>query len=250
MKLWKTSISSATDKETIIRGHKLENLIANHSFTEVIFLTLKGHMPSPAEEAMCNAIFVSAIDHGMAPPSTQSTRLVLSGGNSLHVGVAAGILAFGDHHAGAVQGAAHLLQTKFHPDKDLIETASSVIDEYQKNGAKIPGLGHKIYTTDPRTEILFQIAERLGMNGYFLEAAKALERSFEKHKGKKLCLNVDGAIASLISTMGFPWQSAKAFFIISRTVGLCAHGIEELMYEKPFRRLSDDDIEYTGRRVD
>ena len=101
-KKWKTSIANSTDKQTLVRGYPLEDLIQNLNFTQAIYLILKGELPTKQEEQMLNAIFVAAIDHGIASPSSQVARIVFSGGNSLNTAVGAGILTLGDSHGGAI----------------------------------------------------------------------------------------------------------------------------------------------------
>ena len=49
---------------------------------------------------------------------------------------------------------------------------------------------------------------------------EALEKALEQKLGKALPINVDGAIAAVISDMGFDWRLGKGFFIISRVPGL------------------------------
>ena len=39
----------------------------------------------------------------------------------------------------------------------------------------------------------------------------------------------------------------KAFFILSRSVGMAVHVVEEMQYEKPFRRLDESEVEYLER---
>ena len=61
-------------------------------------------------------------------------------------------------------------------------------------------------------------------------------------------MNVDGAIAAIVSEMGFDWRLGKGFFIIGRTPGLVAHAYEELVMEKPFSKRLDEEkeVEYLG----
>ena len=59
-------------------------------------------------------------------------------------------------------------------------------------------------------------------------------------------INVDGAIAGVVSDMGFDYRLGKGFFIIGRVVGLVAHIFEEIVREKPFRRIAEEEIEYDG----
>ncbi|MEX2033282.1 MAG: citrate/2-methylcitrate synthase, partial [Candidatus Colwellbacteria bacterium] len=49
MMKWRTGISRHKDGEFYVRGVALEELIQKHTFTEVIFLLLKGEMPSLKE---------------------------------------------------------------------------------------------------------------------------------------------------------------------------------------------------------
>lgn len=57
---------------------------------------------------------------------------------------------------------------------------------------------------------------------------------------------MDGAIAAVVSDMGFDYRLGKGFFLIGRVVGLVAHVFEEWVREKPFRRIADEEIEYDG----
>jgi citrate synthase len=41
-------------------------------------------------------------------------------------------------------------------------------------------------------------------------------------------VNVTGAIAAISSDMGLPWQMAKAFALVGRTLGAIAHVGEEI----------------------
>ena len=73
-----------------------------------------------------------------------------------------------------------------------------------------------------------------------------LEKAFEQKTGKALPINVDGAIAAVISDMGFDWRLGKGFFIISRMPGLLAHAYEEMTREKPMRKLGPMPFGYDG----
>ena len=110
----------------------------------------------------------------------------------------------------------------------------------------MPGFGHRLHNIDPRTAKLFSIAEKHGFKGKHIELCKALESALAEKLGKKLPINVDGAIAAVISDMGFDWQLGKGFFIISRVPGLIAHAYEEKNRERPMRKLGPLPFEYDG----
>ena len=53
---WRTKISKVGPGEILIRGYPLEELMGNLSFTEVMFLTLRGELPSESEGKMLDAL--------------------------------------------------------------------------------------------------------------------------------------------------------------------------------------------------
>lgn len=240
-KKWKTSISGIVDGETLIHGYKITDLIDQVSFTDAIWLELKGELPNEKERAMLDGILISTIDNGMGPPSVTNARNSASSGNPMQAAVAAGVLGVGEFHGGAIEECAHLLQMGL--------TAEKLVEKVISSGDRIAGFGHKVYTTDPRATQIFEKAKDLGFYGEHCELAQAVEKVLEEKKGKKIPINVDGAIAAVVSDMGFDWRLGKGFFIIGRVVGLVAHIFEEMVREKPYRRISEGEIEYDGTPV-
>jgi citryl-CoA lyase len=244
-KKWRTAITQHVGHETYIRGYRLLDLVGNLSFAQAIYLILKGELPTEKESKMMEAMLVSIIDHGIAPPSAIAARAVASGGNSLNVGVAAGVLAFGSAHGGALEDAMRFLQEGVKSGRSVEE----IVKEYLENKKPIPGYGHRYYKDfDPRTKRLMDIAKELGFYGPHCKFAEDVEEEISRQKGKRLVLNVDGAIAAIASEMGFDWRLGKGFFIIGRVSGLVAHVYEELTTEKPFSKRLDEEteVEYTG----
>lgn len=245
-KEWNTAITGMFNNESYIRGYKLSEMIKKKTFSQAVFLILKGELPTKSQEKMMDAILISTIDNGLGPPSVTAARIVQSAGNQLNSSVAAGILAVGDSHGGAIEGCAKLLQEGTVRKRPVADVAKDIVNKFRLDRERIPGYGHKIYNEDPRTIALFETAENLGLKGKNSELALEIERRLEIVVGKKLCLNVDGAIAAILSDMGFDWKLGKGFFIIGRTVGIIAHAYEEMVREKPFRRIDESQISYDG----
>jgi citrate synthase len=59
-----------------------------------------------------------------------------------------------------------------------------------------------------------------GSSGDFVAIAKEIEQKLEEKKGKKLVLNIDGAIAVVLCAFGWEPKLGKAVFLIARTPGL------------------------------
>ena len=245
-KKWKTAITKATDEAAYIRGYELTELIDKLNFTQMIFLILKGELPSKKEERMMNAILVATAEHGIAPPSITAARTVFSGGSPLNAAVAAGVLAIGESHGGAIEQCARMLQEGVKSGIETGTVAKAIVKKAREEGKRLPGFGHRIYVDDPRTKVIFKVAKEQGFYGKHVELAVTVREELEKALNKKMPLNVDGAIAAIASEMGFDWKLGKGFFIIGRTVGITAHVFEEWTREKPFRRLDESEIGYDG----
>ncbi len=243
---WKTSITEIGANLIRVRGYDVAELMESLSFSDAIFLVLKGELPSDAESEMMRAILVSSVDHGVSPPSVLATRTVMSAGNSFNTAVAAGVLAIGDVHGGAIEQSARIMQQWAAREGTPSDLARRLVEELAQSKKRMPGFGHRLHTADPRTAKLFEIARRNNFNGRHLELALAIESALEQSTGKKLPLNVDGAIAAVISDLGFDWQLGKAFFIFSRVAGLAAHAYEEKTTQRPMRKLGDTNAQYVG----
>lgn len=236
---FKTSISGQKDGEFSVRGEKLTDLIGEISFTEGIFLVLKGKKPSEKEKQLLDAVLVSAIVHGLEAPSSFVPRVIASTGNSITAGLAAGVLAIGEYHGGAIENAMKLLLSG--------KSADKIIEGALANGERLPGFGHKIYKdADPRAAALLKYLKSLNIKSKYADLALEIEAELKNKTGKKLPLNIDGAMAVALCELGFDPLLGKAFFALARFPGMMANIEEELKNEKPYRRLDDGEVEYAG----
>ena len=243
---WKTAITEIGPGKIRVRGYAIADIMENLSYAEAVYLILKGELPSKPEAELMNAILVSSIDHGATPPSVLGTRTVVSGGNPLNAALAGGVLVIGDTHGGAIEQAAKILQEWAKHEGSPESVAGELVAWLSESKKRMPGFGHRLHTVDPRTGKLFEIAARHGYSGKHIELCKALEKALASKLGKQLPINVDGAIAAVISDMGFDWRLGKGFFIMSRMPGLLAHAYEEMTRERPMRKLGPLPFEYDG----
>lgn len=246
--MWQTGISKIEPNRIVTRGYRQEELIGNVPFASVFYLLLRGRMPDDKEARMVDALITSSVDHGVTPPTTHAARLVASAGVPLPSAVAAGILAVGDVHGGAIEDASRLLQEWSAKAKengwDAEKTASKMLEVLAGEGKRMPGFGHRIHTKDPRTGRLFGLAAELGLSKEHIELSLAVEAEFARKK--PLPINVDGAIAAIISDMGFDWRLGKSFFLLGRVAGIIAHVYEEISDQKPMRKMCTQETEYDG----
>jgi citrate synthase len=246
---WKTAVTQIERNRVAVRGYDIADLMGRVGFGAAVYLILRGALPSAAVGELMDAILVSSIDHGVTPPSVQASRNVASTGGPLNASVAAGILSINEFHGGAIERCAiqlgHIIHRCDESGGSMATVAEAVLDEMKSEGARMSGFGHRVHTSDPRTARLFELAEKAGVAGLHVRAARAVESVF-KEAGKTLPINVDGAIGAILADLGFEAASMNGLFMIARVPGLIAHAIEEKERERPMRRIDPTAHEYDG----
>jgi len=243
---WKTAITNIGGGEIRVRGYDIADVMEKLTFAEVVYLILKGELPDEKQKRMMEAMLVSSVDHGPTPPSVLAARTIFSGGNPLNTAVAAGVMTIGDSHGGAIEKCAKILQEWAEKEGSPQNLAKQLVAEFKEKKQRMPGFGHRIHKRDPRTLKMLEIAERIGYKGRIIELAVEIQDELERTSGRDLPMNVDGAIAAVMSEMGFDWRLGKGFFIISRVPGLIAHVYEEWTRERPMRKLGPLPYDYDG----
>jgi len=243
---WKTAITKIEPNKISVRGYRVDRLMGKISFPQAIYLILKGELPDEKTGKMVDAILVSSIDHGATPPSTLAARTIASTGSPLNAALAGGILAIYKYHGGAIENAMKQYLEIVEMGDDIEKSAEKFVEEKLSSKKVIYGFGHRYHKNDPRTAKLFELARELGFYGKYVKTAQAIADSIERIKGKRLPINVDGAIAAVLCELGFPPELGNAFFIMARTPGLIAHIYEEQTRMKPMRKIDPVDHEYDG----
>jgi citrate synthase len=218
--------------EYVLRGKRLTDLIASSDFISAAWLAWTGRTPSPGEKKMLEACFIAGIDHGAEPPSAQAARIIASCGKPLADAVAAGVLAFGPRHGNAA-GAA----SKWVRDAAACgATPADIVKKAVELKARIPGIGHPAYETDPRTVVLFGLAKEQLPETRHIDFISEVAAALSDEKKKPMPVNVDGAIGAIIADMGADSELADAVFLCARTIGLVAHTREESAGSPSYRR--------------
>jgi citryl-CoA lyase len=217
---WRTGIGRVRPGEILVRGYALIELIGNRSFGDVAFLLLSGELPRGNEGRMMDALLVAAAEHSVVAPSVDAARFAASAGVPLQAAVAAGTVAMGEHHGGAVDAAARVLLDGDRTGLPDPEAAASVCRRISEEGSRLPGFGHVVHDPDPRASRLFVVAGDLGFRGRWCRLAEVFEAAAGEVFGRPLRMNVDGAMAALLLELGLDPGLGKAFYVIGRAPGL------------------------------
>jgi citrate synthase len=245
---WRTAIVNADATSIRLRGYDITALLRQATFIDTIFLLHRSRLPTLGERRLLDALLVGVADHGAGAPSCATARLAASGNRaSLSAAVAAGILAIGDEHGGAGESCMKLMEAHapeaLRQGRTMDEAATLVVEQARAQRVRLPGMGHRVHTTDPRVAVLFDIAAEVGLAGDGIAFMRAIEAATARLI-KPIPINIDGAVAALLYDMGFPASAGKLIFIIGRVVGITAEVAEEHLREKAMRIKIP--IEYDG----
>jgi citrate synthase len=193
-----------------------------------------GRIPTPAHARALEQYLVLTIDHGFNA-STFTGRVVASTGASLGDVVCAAIGALaGPLHGGAPSRALDALDAIGTPDR-----AAAWVREELAAGRRIMGFGHAVYRApDPRSALLREVAVSLG--GELVERALAIETEIlatltELKPDRPLPSNVEFYAGVIMESVGLPRTMFTPTFAVSRTIGWCAHAVEQAAAGKLIR---------------
>jgi citrate synthase len=203
---------------------------------------LTGHEPDPVKVDALDKYLIILADHGMNS-STFTARVVTSTWSDMYSAITAAIGALkGPLHGGAPAPVLQMLKGIEKPER-----AETWMRDELKAGRRLMGFGHRVYrTTDPRAEILREIASKTAEKSFFELARNAEDTGIrvlqEDRPRKKLYTNVEFYSAVVMDAVGLPPDLFTATFAASRCVGWTANVLEQVANN----RLIRPEIEYTG----
>ncbi|MBO6636601.1 MAG: citryl-CoA lyase [Roseitalea sp.] len=232
---WSTAIIDMKPGEIRFRGYAIEELIGNVGFAQMIWLMLRGELPTDGQSRLLDAALMSAVDHGPQAPSIAIARMAATCGVGLNNAMASALNTLGDVHGGAGEQAVALYQAiaaRLEGGTDLVDATRAELDAFAKAGGKhLPGFGHRFHPVDPRAPRLLELVDRAAAKGdvpgQFAEIGRMVEADLERRKGKRIPMNIDGATAVIYAELGFPAPLARGLFCLSRSVGILAHAWEQ-----------------------
>ena len=232
---WSTSIIDIRPGEIGVRGYPIQELIGTLTFAQMIWLMLRGELPTAPEAKLFEAALVAAVDHGPHAPSIAISRMAVTCGLPVNGAMASAINVLDDVHGGAGQQCMDLFHRIAADSKNGVVNPAVVEDVLEgfifEHGKVIPGYGHRFHPIDPRaTKLLAMVGDAKNegvVSGLFAEIGVLIEKSLARRTGKRLPMNIDGATAVIYSELGFPSLLGRGLFILSRSVGILAHAIEQ-----------------------
>ena len=216
------------------RGYPIEQLIGRVSFAQMIWLMLRGEIPTAQQARLLEHALVAAVDHGPHAPAIAISRMAVTCGLAVNGAMASAINALDDVHGGAGQQCMELLQAIVDDARDVAELArvEEALDRrIAQHGKVIPGFGHRWHDVDPRAVRLLELMRRAQaegvIEGHHARIAVAIEAVLQRRKGVPIPMNIDGVTAAIYCELGFAPALGRGLFILSRSVGILAHAWEQ-----------------------
>jgi len=232
---WNTEIIDIHPGKIAVRGYPIQELIGQVTFPQMIWLMLRGELPTTQQARLLEAALVASADHGPHAPSIAIARMAATTGVALNNVMASAVNVLGDVHGGAGQQCMELFN-RIAADLASAEHLSAVVDGaladfVAEHGKIIPGFGHRFHPVDPRVEPLLALvadaADKGAVSGRYIGIGRDVEAGIRRRTGKPIPMNIDGVTAVIFCELGFAPPLGRGLFILSRSVGVLAHAWEE-----------------------
>jgi len=222
------SAHARTDVLTMRGRDTLAEIVGVRTFTETFFFIVTGRMPDEGATRCFDACLTILMDHGLTPSALVARLVEDSVPEDMQVSLAAGLLVVANRHVGTMSGAGKLLAAAFAEGGDPREWAARTVARFRAEKRNLPGFGHPHYhPEDPRAARLFAVAEAAGYGGRAIALIRLLGAELDKAMGRHLTLNVTGAMAAVLTEIGFPVEAMRGVAVVGRAAGLVAHIYEE-----------------------
>ena len=240
--------------ELLYRGQSLQAIVDNNMGLggTIGLLWFRRQIPAPFARFIELCLVVCA-DHGPCVSGAHNTIVATRAGRDMVSSVASGILTIGDRFGGALDAAGQMLMTAV----DSITPSELVVDMRSRN-TRIPGIGHRVKSVnnpDSRVDLLTTYMREHCDTRKYLSFFEAIATITTAKKGS-LILNVDGAVAACMIDYMSTFMSSvdirslvdngllNGIFIVSRSIGLIGHHLDQLQLGQTLYRHDTDDVFY------
>lgn len=210
-------------EETFCRGYDFYgDLLGKVSWEELLFLQLRGELPSPTTLKLFNLVMVALANPGSRDWSTRAAMCGAIGkasvGNCLIAGLAV--------HQGQAQGADLLEETMCWLQKTAAQNKKRKNLKACFSQDTPPGFGWWYTSRDVRAEKFLEVAVKLSKSSDYVQLARRVE-ALTVGRGQGW-LRLQGAVGALLLDLGFTPKEGAGIFLVAATSGLLAHTIEQL----------------------
>jgi hypothetical protein len=219
-----------------VRSTDLNNLIGSVSHTEALFNILLNRLPSDDERRLFDIVLVAFhAGWGVLPPTTLVPRIVAGTGVNTAQAMAAGFLASGPFHVGAIEHGMKLYRAIAEEflAENMSNATSADVEQFAfdatarriESGEILGGYGHPLLRKDPRPVHMRKLMCEMNAEGIYVDIYDGVVRAMLDKKG--VVPNVDGMTGAMLLHLGFQVEHGTGLFLHARSAAMLAHIIEE-----------------------
>jgi citrate synthase len=246
---WSTGLIDIHPGEIAIRGYQIQDLIGKVRFPDMIWLMLRGDLPTRGQSELLEAAMVPGVDHGPQAPSIAIARMSVTCGLPVNGAMASAVNVLDDVHGGAGQQCMEIyyeVDAQAGAEGDLVRAAATVL---ARKGRIVPGFGHRFHPIDPRVEPLYALLEKAvdagTVAGRFSAIGRAVGTALNEGRKRPIPMNIDGITAVIFCELGFEPELGRGIFALSRSVGILAHAWEQKQQGGRIKGPMPKEIPYT-----
>jgi citryl-CoA lyase len=230
---WATAVGDTGHGLITVRGYALADLIRSLPYSAVVYLTLRGELPTAAQQRVMDAALCGIVEHGFYAPSSVAARMIASASpESVMNGLAGSMLTIGSVTVSPQHTAELIREAGDYVAVDGLSSeaaAQRVVDRIVGERRRMPGLGHPLHPEgDPRAVALKEVAQANGVWGPGADTYELMASLYRSNTGRNLPINIDGMLGCVLSELGFTPLVMPGIAAISFMPGLIAHAAEEI----------------------
>jgi citrate synthase len=225
-------------------GYDWTDLMQHCSFPDMLYLLLRGELPTGDQRALLNSTLIALVNPG---PRHPATRAAMNAGvgktDPAHI-LPISLAVLGGSHLGGAEVEASMRFIKKHLRKDPEKTVETLIEAEQKPAEGdwhiAPGFGCRFGGIDIVQENHANVLLNMPGSGHSLQWGSAFADALRPHGLGWLS---PGLAAAAFSDLGFLPRAGSGLFQLASAPGLLAHGLE--FTNKPYTAMPFiDDANY------
>ncbi len=223
-------------------GYDLGELIQRRSFVDVLYLLLRGELPTDAQRRLLEGLLIGLINPG---PRHAATRAAMNAGVSktdpAHI-LPIGLSVLGGEHLGGAEVSAAMVflrkQRRAEPEALAEQLASEMERPAEGDWRAAPGFGSRFGAIDPQPRALVRQLSGLPAAGEALQWGGRFAAALAAEGGGWL---TPAVAAAVLLDLGFHPRAGAGILQIASAPGLLAQGLEMANQPRTAMPFPDDD---------
>ena len=223
-------------------GYDLGDLMRKRSFVDVVYLLLRGDLPTIAQRQLFETLLIGLVNPG---PRHAATRAAMTAGvgksDTAHI-LPIGLSILGGAHLGGTEVSEAMTFLRRHRRDDPEEQASTLLTATEHLPAGdwhiAPGFGSRFGGIDPQPRAIVDQLQDLAGAGEALFWGSRFAEVLSSAGGGWL---MPAVAAAVFLDLGFHPRAGAGLFQIAAAPGLLAHGLEMANQPRTAMPFPDDD---------